>query len=133
VARILVVDDDLVLLDLLQLHLRRHGHSVSLAADAVQALQSLVTGRFDLVLTDLEMPYLDGLEFIEAIRSEAATHGLPIVVLTARQDDESWIAAKRLRVNHYLNKPTTTDDLVRAIDAVLNMVRASDRMEADLV
>jgi CheY-like chemotaxis protein len=106
---------------------------VSLAADAVQALQSLVTGRFDLVLTDLEMPYLDGLEFIEAIRSEEATQDLPIVVLTARRDDESWVAAKRLQVNHYLNKPTTTDDLVRAIDSVLNTVRASDGMEADLV
>jgi CheY-like chemotaxis protein len=133
VARILVVEDDLVLLDLVQLHLGRHGHAVTAAADAVEALQSLVRRRFDLVLTDLEMAYLDGLEFIEAIRGDTNTRGIPIVVLTARRDDESWLAAKRLRVNRYLNKPTKADDLVCAIDGVLNAVRESYRLEAGLV
>jgi two-component system chemotaxis response regulator CheY len=132
VARILVVDDDVVLLDLLKMHLKRHGHAVTPAADAVEALRALVEGQFDLVLTDIEMPYIDGFEFIAAIRGDEATRSVPVVVLSARQDDDSWAAAKRLRVNRYLNKPTKADQLLGVIDQVLGSARAAYRLEAGL-
>src|SRR6185503_1525366 len=100
------------------MHLKRAGHAVHAAADAVQALRALIDYEFDLVLTDVEMPYMDGLEFTAAIRGDEATRDLPVIFLTARTDDATWSAARRLGVRRYLNKPVKADQLIDAIATV---------------
>ena len=118
-ARILVVDDEPLTRDLLQMHLERCGHDVLTAENAVHAVHALHDHDFDLVLSDVDMPAMDGLQLLEHIRTDEITSHLPVILLTARTDQATAARAARLGANRYLCKPVMVDQLVAAIDAAL--------------
>jgi DNA-binding response OmpR family regulator len=118
-ARILIVDDDPLLRELLQMHLNRHGHSAVLAGDAQQAFQALLKREFDLILSDIEMPHIDGLKMLKCIRADERTRGIPVIVMSALKDADTMQLAARLGVANYLVKPVSGRGVVAAVEAAL--------------
>ena len=118
-AKIVVIEDDLSFLGMLRVHLASAGHEVLTAEDAAVGLRAVITEAPDLILLDLAVPYLDGFEMLKVLRNDAATKGIPVIVLTGRADDETFAEARRLGASQFLTKPITRDALIRAIDAQL--------------
>jgi len=118
-AKIVVIEDDVGFLDLLRVHLASAGHEVLAAEDAAVGLRAVITEGPDVILLDLTVPYLDGFEMIKALRNDPATQQIPVVVLTGRGDDETFMEARRLGASQFLTKPVTRDALIRAIDSQL--------------
>ena len=111
-AKIAVVDDDRFIRYLLDLHLSKAGYEVVPAEDAVAAGRIILQCAPDLILCDLDMPFMDGYEFVTALRADPATRHIPVIFLTVSKTlDER---AKPLRAGH-LVKPVTADELLRAV------------------
>ena len=122
-AKLLVIDDDVGLLDLLRVHLRAAGHAVRTASDAADGIRALLADPPELILSDVSMPYLDGMELLRALRSDALTRRIPVIFLTGRYDDDTLVSAQKLGVDDYLTKPIQVEDLLSSIDKVLRKSR----------
>ena len=118
-AKIVVIEDDLTFLDLLRVHLAGAGHEVLTAEDAALGLRAIIAGAPDLILLDLSVPYLDGFEMLETLRTDPATRDIPVIVLTGRGDDETYSRARELGAAQLLTKPVARDLLMKAIDGQL--------------
>jgi chemosensory pili system protein ChpA (sensor histidine kinase/response regulator) len=112
---ILVVDDSITMRRVLQRLLQREGYRVSLAADGKQALDSLRLEKPVLVLSDVEMPRMDGFELLQNIRASDRLHELPVVMITSRIADKHREHAKLLGANEYLGKPYSEEELVEVL------------------
>jgi DNA-binding response OmpR family regulator len=123
VARILVIEDDLTFLELLRVHLSGAGHAVEVAEDAAVGLRAIVLNPPDLVLLDLNVPYLHGFEVLEALRSDPLTRSIPVVIITGRDDEQTYDEARRIGADAYLTKPVQRDALMKAVDTCLRGTR----------
>ncbi len=110
--RILVVDDERQITRVLRTSLESHGYQVAVAADGQEALKIFSTFHPDLVITDLMMPEMDGVELTRAIRAE---HTTPILVLSVREHDQSKVAALDAGANDYVTKPFSTPELLARV------------------
>ena len=121
---VMVVDDSLSMRHVLSLAVKKAGWTAVPARDGVEALDLLQrTGRQpDLVLLDIEMPRMDGFEFLSTVRAQAGRADLPIVMLTSRSGDKHRDKARSLGVTDYMVKPFQEEILIRNID---RLVRAS--------
>ncbi|MGK6305697.1 Hpt domain-containing protein [Variovorax sp. DT-64] len=112
---VLVVDDSITVRRVTQRLLQREGYRVSLAADGLQALERLQQERPAVVLSDIEMPRMDGFDLARNIRADASLAGLPIIMITSRIAEKHHDHARALGVNHYLGKPYAEDELLRLV------------------
>ncbi|MDM0054356.1 Hpt domain-containing protein [Variovorax fucosicus] len=115
VPLVLVVDDSITVRRVTQRLLQREGYRVSLAADGLQALERLQQERPAVVLSDIEMPRMDGFDLARNIRADASLAGLPIIMITSRIAEKHREHAKQLGVNHYLGKPYSEEELLRLV------------------
>jgi CheY-like chemotaxis protein len=104
-AAILVVDDNPLNQDLLSRRLERDGFQVALARDGKEALHCVYSAAFDLILLDLMMPEMNGIEVLRAIRTSYSMAALPVIVLTAKDQGEDMVTALNLGANDYITKP----------------------------
>ena len=118
-ATILVIDDDPSFRDLLQLHLLSAGHQVHTAKDPEEGIRSLLEDSADLILLDLDLPYLSGFEVLEALRSDPASQKIPIIVVTGRGDDEAYTRCHKIGVDGFLTKPLKKEQLIKAVAETL--------------
>lgn len=121
---ILVADDAPQNLELLELLLHKHGHTLETAADGAEAVQMAAAARFDLILMDLQMPQLDGLEATRAIRAAEKAAGLkpvPIVAMTASVLDTHREASIAAGMQGFASKPVDWDSLLQEIARVLDL------------
>jgi chemosensory pili system protein ChpA (sensor histidine kinase/response regulator) len=109
---ILVVDDSITVRRVTQRLLKREGYRVALAADGLQALERLQEERPAVVLSDIEMPRMDGFDLARNIRGDARLRDLPIIMITSRIAEKHREHAKELGVDHYLGKPYSEDELL---------------------
>jgi chemosensory pili system protein ChpA (sensor histidine kinase/response regulator) len=109
--KILVVDDSLSNRTALRLMLESMGHDVGTAVDGADALQQLEKTPFKLVVTDLEMPNMNGLEMVESLRVWAETKNLPIIMITSRSTSKHRALAAQAGVDDYLTKPVDSNTL----------------------
>jgi CheY-like chemotaxis protein len=109
-ATILVVDDDANVRELLKLHLTAAGYEVYVAADGIQAGYSVLRHRPDLIICDVNMPHMDGFEFVSALNADATIPKIPVVFLTTFEEGDQ--RGKELGVVGYLNKPIRADRLL---------------------
>jgi DNA-binding response OmpR family regulator len=109
--KILVADDDPVLRALLQLQLRAEGHQVSLAEDGNEALRLASAAPPELLVLDIAMPGIDGLEVIRLLREQPATATLPIVLLTGRDSDQDIVVGWTSGASFYITKPFVIEQL----------------------
>ena len=115
VPLVLVVDDSITVRRVTQRLLQREGYRVVLAADGLQALERLQDERPTVVLSDIEMPRMDGFDLARNIRADAALRDLPIIMITSRIAQKHREHAMELGVNHYLGKPYSDDELLSLI------------------
>ncbi len=115
--RILVVDDELLIRDLLYDFFSSRNYDIILAESGSKALEILEIEDIDLILTDLKMPDMDGLELIR--RAKTKENGPPAIIMTGFPSIESAIEALRLRVADYIIKPFNINRLFESIEAVL--------------
>jgi chemosensory pili system protein ChpA (sensor histidine kinase/response regulator) len=115
VPLILVVDDSITVRRVTQRLLQREGYRVALAADGLQALKVLQEERPSVVLSDIEMPRMDGFDLARNIRASDALKDLPIVMITSRIAEKHREHAKALGVNHYLGKPYSEEELLALV------------------
>jgi DNA-binding response OmpR family regulator len=118
-ARILVVDDDPVIRELLQLHLGAEGYRVEVAEDAIAAGHAVLRSPPDLLICDVNMPHLDGLSFIEALKTDRAIAPFPVLFLTA--EDDHAHRGMALGARDYLLKPIMKDRLLNAVRQALRV------------
>lgn len=116
---ILVVDDEQDLLDLIEYNLKKEGYSVLKAENGLEALQTAKEQNPDLVLLDIMMPKMDGLEVCEKMRIDADLRHIPIIFLTARGDEKTEVEGLDLGADDYVTKPISTTKLISRIKAVL--------------
>ena len=106
-ARLLVVDDERSMRELLSIVLRREGYDVVLAENGHKAIDELERGRFDLLISDIKMPDMSGVEVLRA--AKAADASLPAIMMTAFASTETAVEAMRLGACDYLSKPFDID------------------------
>jgi chemosensory pili system protein ChpA (sensor histidine kinase/response regulator) len=115
VPMVLVVDDSITVRRVTQRLLQREGYRVTLAADGLQALERLQQERPTVVLSDIEMPRMDGFDLVRNIRGDDRLADLPVIMITSRIAEKHREHARELGVDHYLGKPYAEDELLGLI------------------
>jgi len=113
--RVLVVDDSMSVRRALGTLLEDQGYDVTLARDGLEAVKALEISRPDVLLTDLEMPNMNGLELTAHVRAKNALAELPIIMITSRSMDKHRRQALSVGVNVYLTKPYTDIELLQQV------------------
>jgi two-component system alkaline phosphatase synthesis response regulator PhoP len=116
---ILVVDDEQDLLDLIEYNLRQEGYDVLKAENGKDGIQMAKEHMPDLVLLDIMMPQMDGIEVCDRMREDATLSHIPIIFLTARSDEKTEIEGLNKGADDFITKPISTTKLVSRIKAVL--------------
>ena len=125
VPLILVVDDSITVRRVTQRLLQREGYRVALAADGLQALERLQEERPAVVLSDIEMPRMDGFDLARNIRADTGLAGLPIIMITSRIAGKHREHAMELGVDHYLGKPYSEEQLLSLVRGYIQQVAES--------
>jgi DNA-binding response OmpR family regulator len=115
-VRILVADDDPDLLELLRLNLEAEGHTVKVATNGLEAFEMAVAARPDLLVLDVMMPGIDGLEVTRRLRERPETAQLPIVLLTARGSNPEILEGWQSGADYYVTKPFELEHLLYFIE-----------------
>ena len=123
-SKILVIDDDDVTLKLVTLHLTRAGYAVEECVDGIRALSAITMAPPDLIISDVQMPVLDGYGLLSALRAQPATEAIPLILLTANADHEGFRKSMKLGADDYLTKPVDRQELLDAVAARLARARA---------
>jgi two-component system phosphate regulon response regulator PhoB len=130
--RILVVDDEPDIVALVAYHLAKSGYSVSTATSGPEGLAAARREKPSLVVLDLMLPGLSGLEVMEQLREDPATNRMAVLMLTARREETDRIKGLTLGADDYLTKPFSPQELVLRIGAILRRVRAARDHDADV-
>ena len=128
--KILVVEDDLDIQELLKNFLQEAGYSIVLANDGVETLSIFSDVQFDLILLDIMLPKIDGFAVCELIRKQSQ---VPIIMLTALNGEEEQIRGLDMQVDDYITKPFSMPVLIRKIAAVLRRSTISQNQEHQTV
>ena len=119
-ARILAVDDSAAMRQMVGIALTGAGHQVQQAADGVEALQIAERERFDLVITDVNMPNMDGITLVRELRARAHYRYIPLLVLTTEATVERKQQGKAAGATGWLVKPFNPDRLLATVSKVLS-------------
>jgi phosphate regulon transcriptional regulator PhoB len=122
-SRVLIVEDEPDIRELVLHHLKREGYLVSAAASGEEALRQVRTAPPDLVLLDLMMPAMNGLEVCRRLRQDPATAALPVVMLTAKGDEVDRVLGLEIGADDYVVKPFSPKELLARVRAVLRRAR----------
>jgi DNA-binding response OmpR family regulator len=117
--RILIIDDDLEFADVLRMHLMAAGYAAEVAEDAVEGGKSILERPPALVLCDIGMPYLNGLELMSLMQSDAKSASIPVVFISGRSDSSTMTRAVELGAADFLAKPVTREQLLQTVEACL--------------
>jgi chemosensory pili system protein ChpA (sensor histidine kinase/response regulator) len=119
VGLILLVDDDPVVQRIVSLMLTRRGHEVTVASDGLEALDRLAERRPDMLVSDVDMPGMNGFDLVGRLRADERYRSLPILMLTASGRHEDWDRAREIGADELQTKPVASRDLSEAVDRLL--------------
>ena len=137
--KVLIVDDEKDIVELITYNLRKEGFVADSAPDGETALAKIKKGNYDLVILDLMLPGLQGIEFCRIIRNDAKMASLPVIMLTAKGEEVDRVLGLEMGADDYITKPFSPRELVARINAVLRRAKerpaSADRIikEGDLV
>lgn len=117
--RILIIDDDVEFADLLRLQVSAAGYSAEVAEDAVEGGKALLAHPPALVLCDINMPYMSGLELLSLMQSDPRSASIPVVFISGRTDADTMAKAVKLGAADFLAKPISREQLLKSIEACL--------------
>jgi CheY-like chemotaxis protein len=122
-ATILVVDDYMTTQRLLRFILQQDNHNVIIAHNGLQALDCLAHGAVDLILTDLMMPEMDGLAFLEHLQAEERYRELPVIALTGSSREQDYQRARAAGVTALLTKPVDSQKILETVSQLIQPTR----------
>ncbi len=128
---ILVVDDESDLVELVSYNLKKEGFAVDSASDGEKALEKIRKGTYSLVILDLMLPGIQGIELCRIIRNDPKTVNLPIIMLTAKGEEVDRIIGLEMGADDYMSKPFSPRELVARVKAVLR--RSMERPAAEKI
>ncbi len=129
--RILVVDDEPRIINFLKIKLEASGYKVIVAASGREALELMPTAQPDLVVLDVMMPGIDGLETLRRVR---AASSVPVIILSAKESSDDKVKGLKLGADDYLAKPFSPDELVARIESVRRrLLPDAERRAADII
>ncbi|MGB3717749.1 MAG: response regulator transcription factor [Candidatus Promineifilaceae bacterium] len=134
--RILVVDDEVTLVDTIRAYLEKEGYTVRTALDGPAAVREARAFRPDLIVLDIMLPGLDGLEVLRQLRQEARDTQLRevyVIMLTAKAEETDKIVGLTMGADDYMTKPFSPRELVARIKAALRRIGSSDVVKTDLI
>lgn len=117
--RILIIEDDENFRYLLRMHLSSAGYEVQAAVDGVDGGRALLAQTPHLIVSDLDMPFLDGFELLSLLKRDQATASIPVILLTGSLDKDMLARAVDLGAADFLTKPVTHEDLLASVEACL--------------
>ncbi|MFQ5454888.1 MAG: response regulator [Nitrospirota bacterium] len=112
---ILIVDDCTTTRKIISIYLRLDGYNIIGAVDGIDALEKLTTSDVDLIITDLNMPQMDGIELVKSVKSNPVYSKIPIIMLTTEAGEISRTKGKEVGVSTYLTKPVPKDVLRKEV------------------
>ncbi len=118
--KVLAVDDSTSVRKLVEFSLKSKGFQVSSAEDGLEALELLARTPFDIIVLDINMPRMDGLEFLKKVRLDENYSGLPVIMLTTEGQDDDKERAMSLGATAYIVKPFKPTELLAAVERLLN-------------
>ncbi|MEK7437900.1 MAG: response regulator [Pseudomonadota bacterium] len=118
-ASVLVIEDDFAFRDLLGMHLASAGYKVLIAEDAAVGGRMLLSSKPDLLVLDILLPFLGGLELLQALRLDPNVGQTPVVCVTSMRDDATYIKAMQLGAAAVLTKPVRADELLATVAKAL--------------
>lgn len=122
-SKILIVEDEADIAELIALHLEREGHASVSVSNGLQALPAAIQHLPDLIVLDLMLPGIDGVQIFKRLRADTRTAGIPVIILTAKSQMTDRIAGLELGADDYLTKPFSPRELVLRISAILRRVK----------
>ena len=122
-AVILVVDDNEDIVDIARKTLLARGFEVRVAYNGPSALASVAQRRPDLILLDIMMPQMSGMEVLDRLRANPATASVPVILVTAKDQDEDLLAGYKYGADYYITKPFSAKQLLYGIGLVLGTER----------
>lgn len=125
--KILIVDDEKDIVDLISYNMEREGFSVAKAYDGESALQTIRTQKPDLIILDLMLPKLNGLDVCRNVRRNPQTAALPIIMLTAKGDEIDKIIGLEVGADDYVTKPFSVKELIARVRSVLRRFKESEK------
>ncbi len=132
-AKILIVEDDKNLTTLLQTILEKPGHLTMTAFCGKTALDWLASSKPDLVVLDVGLPDMNGIEICKKIKSDSATRRIPVIILTGIEDNQTRMQANLMaHADLFLNKPIENKDLVSAVTMLLDKSSAEKTLRRNL-
>ena len=117
--KILIIEDEKDIQDLLQLYLKREGFEVQGVQDGDAGLRKLGHEKFDLILLDLMLPQMDGLEICRRLRSQLPTAEIPVIMITAKAEEADRIVGLEMGADDYITKPFSPREVVARVKALL--------------
>ncbi len=120
--KILIVDDEEVIRKFLKIHLSKLGYEIKEASNGEQAIEELSKDRFDLLICDVLMPKKDGWQVLKEVRANPETESLPVIVLTAKNEDTDMFEGYNLGANYYMTKPFTKGQLLYGLKLMFDSV-----------
>ncbi len=119
--RVLIVEDDDAIIELLRFLMEQEGLEVEVAKDGLDALTRIETWTPDLVLLDLHLPKLEGLDVLWEMRQQPRWKNIPVVIISVDSSPQSMLQGWRLGVDSYFVKPFDPDELVRVVRRILSL------------
>ncbi len=123
-ARILVVDDEPLIRQSIGQALQKQGHQIALAADGRDALEQLGATDFELIVCDISLPHMDGIELCDIVRRDPRTAAIPFLFLSAYQDIQTRLQGLSAGADDFLGKPFSLDELVYRVNRLLTNRRS---------
>jgi DNA-binding response OmpR family regulator len=131
-ARVLVVEDDPDIADLIRRYLQKAGFDVDVRMSGRDAMTAIADHPPDLIVLDLMLPHVSGLEVCRTVRADGKTAATPIIMVTARADESSRIAGLDLGADDYLGKPFSPGELVARVRALLRRTARTPAVESTI-
>lgn len=129
-VHVLVVDDDPVITELLGVHLERQGYTVAIASDAAEGEKRTAADKYHLVVSDIEMPGIDGIEFLKRIRERQP--GVGVIIMTAFPENHPRTMALRAGADGYIRKPFNLNAFSKVLErAYWNALTRADTLDIE--
>ena len=129
--KILAVEDEADIREIISYNLMKQGFQVDFARDGGEALVKIRAGKYDLILLDLMLPVFDGFELCRIFKSEAGLSDIPVIILTARQEELDKVQGLELGADDYVTKPFSPRELAARVKAVLRRCAAQGGKETE--
>ena len=131
--KILVVEDDEDILELISYNLERENYAVTRAESGEKALTRIAKAPPDLIILDLMLPGMDGLDVCKRVRGDQKTRNIPVMMVTAKGEESDVVSGLELGADDYITKPFRPKELVARVRAVLRRILAPEPKETDIV